>query len=153
MSVRANPSIRGQPYYDFVSVERELRPGSAGTSDRSWYAQLRCLFTYKPDMGPLPQEDLLLALVRWMVPAQALMSDSLLTRIGSKCLRWAQAPASHPRLHSQEGYFDIIDLNSIIRREAIIPDMRVRRGTAGGSSAESANQRFYTNSFLWANNK
>ena len=74
-NVRANPSVRGEPYYDFVSVVREVRPGSAGAGDRSWYAQLRCLFSYKPDTGPLPQKQSL-ALVRWIVTAPAIMSDS-----------------------------------------------------------------------------
>ena len=97
-SVKANPNIRGEPYYDFVSVVREMRLGSAGCGDRSWYAQLRCLFTYELDTGPLPQKLMLLALVRWMVSAHTLVSDRLLTESGSKCLKWAQAPASHPML-------------------------------------------------------
>ena len=152
-AIRANPSIRGEPYYDFVSVVREQRPGSAGIGDQSWYAQLRCLFGYKPDTGPLPQKEMLLALVRWMVPAQTLVSDSLLISSGSKCLKWAQAPASHAKLRGQEAYFDIIDLDSIIRRESLIQDMRVRKPTAGTASAESTVQRYYTNPFLWARNR
>ena len=83
-----------------------------------------------------------------MVSAHTLVSDRLLTESGSKCLKWAQAPAPHPMLPGQEGYFDIIDLDSIIRREAIIPDLRMHRGAAGGSSAERTFQRFYTNPFL-----
>lgn len=133
-TVHANPKFHGAPYFDCVSVMRERAPDSPGRDEPHWFAELRVLFSIKWGL-----EIKQLAMVRWFKAAAATtVMDRLAVRFGSRKLQWA----SRQRRGCQHPFYTIIPLDSIVKRECIVPDFR-----------ESSRGEFYfLNPFLWARN-
>ena len=142
-TVRATASFHGAEYFDSVAV-------ASGVEGQLWYAQLRALFWMATADGAKHQ----LALVRWYeeVDTQATsasLSDQLASEFGCRRLRWEQ----QHRRGTQVPRYSVIQLDSIVRRQCIVPDCSKRncmvrqRGAAGGAQSKP---HFYINPFLWA---
>lgn len=111
--VHASESFYGAPWYDCVAVY-------AGGEEGEWYAQLRCLFTFRKKQ---------FALVRWFDEARPRARD-VLVKHGCIPLVWNVRDG-------QPGY-DVVELMAIKRRVYIVPDF--------SASTEGC---FHVSAFKW----
>lgn len=135
-SVRATPDFYGHEYFDCVCVERERAPDSPGRSPK-WYAQLRLLFSMEAADAEGNLQRHQLAMVRWFAQAPATGLDRIAERFGCRKLQWA----TKTRQQQQVPYYTILPLDSILRRECILPDCKAR-----------SNGLFFLNTMLWSRN-